>query len=136
MLKKLLLSSLIIGVALFATPFAYANESLEAEECETPEINTVRIEVFERDTCGHCQDEKEFLNKLQKERGDLIILYHDIGEPSHKEHFIQLTELESLPKVTPITIIDGVILQGFDTEKTTGKKIRALVENAKGKMQN
>jgi cytochrome c biogenesis protein CcdA len=145
-LKNLLLS-LLIGVAVFAAPFAYsADEAVpelyadpiaeEIEEgCIVPISETIRIEVFERDGCGHCNDEKEFLNQLQKERGDLIVIFHNIGETVHKKHFLQLTELEGIPKVTPITIIDGVILQGFDTEKTTGKKIRALVNNAKGQPQ-
>ena len=132
---------------MFATPFAYSDEEVPvevigdsvaeeiAENCIVPASETVRIEIFERDNCSHCRDEKEFLNKLQKERGDLIVIFHDISVADHKEHFIQLTDLENIPKVTPITIIDGIILQGFDTEKTTGKKIRALVDNAKGQTQ-
>ena len=132
---------------MFATPFAYSDEeaSVEvisdsiSEEIENgrtvPHSETVRIEIFERDNCNHCRAEKKFLNQLQKERGDLIVIFHDIGVADHKECFIQLTELENIPKVTPITIIDGIILQGFDTEKTTGKKIRALVDNAKGQTQ-
>ncbi|MBU0577168.1 glutaredoxin [Patescibacteria group bacterium] len=123
---KNILIALTIGVAVLAAPLANAIDQPE---------DTVRIEVFERDDCGHCQDEKEFLNDLQKERGDLIIVYHDIGEKFHKEHFLQLTELENIPKVTPITIIDSVILQGFDTAETTGKKMQALIDGAKGKVQ-
>lgn len=145
-LKNLLLS-LVIGVALFAAPFAYSSEDVFietesdliseeiAENYTAPITETVRIEIFEREGCSHCSDEKKFLNQLQKERGDLIVIFHDIGEAIHKGHFLQLTELENIPKVTPITIIDGVILQGFDTDKTTGKKIRALVDNAKGQTQ-
>lgn len=138
---------LTLGAALIAAPFAYsAEETIPelysdpvaeeiAENCIAPPSETVRVEVFERKDCGHCRDERAFLNKLQKERGDLIVVFHDIGETDHKKHFLQLTEMEGIPKVTPITIIDGVILQGFDTEKTTGKKIRALIEDAKGKTQ-
>lgn len=122
---KILIIALILVISTLITP-SYAVET---------SVDTVRIEVFERDDCGHCQNEKEFLNKLQSERGDLVVVYHDISEKEHKEHFINLTELENLPKVTPITIIDGIILQGFDTEKTTGQKIRALVDSAKGKTQ-
>ncbi len=129
------------------TPFAYSAEdtSVEtindsvaeeiAENCVVPASETVRIEIFERDNCNHCRAEKKFLNQLQKERGDLIVVFHDIGDPIHKGHFLELTELEGIPKVTPITIIDSIVLQGFDTEKTTGKKIRALVDNAKGQTQ-
>lgn len=123
---KSLFLSLIFGAALIAAPFAYAIDQPD---------ETVRIEIFERQDCGHCRDEKAFLNQLQKERGDLIIIFHDIAEPEHKAHFTELAELEGIPKVTPITIIDGILLQGFDTAETTGKQIRALVEQAKGKTQ-
>jgi len=123
---KYAIAMLISGVAVYVAPFAYAADKPS---------ETIRVEVFERDICSHCRDEKEFLNKLQKERGDLIIVYHNIGEDAHKEHFIQLAELEGIPKVTPITIIDAIILQGFDSEETTGKKIKALIDNAKGKPQ-
>ncbi len=123
---KNVLIALTLGIALLAVPSSYA-EDLASD--------TVRIEVFERQGCGHCADEKEFLNQLQKERGDLIVVYHDIGEKEHKEHFKQLAELEGLPKVTPVTLIDGFILQGFDTAETTGKTIEKIIEGAKGKPQ-
>ncbi|MBN2306869.1 glutaredoxin [Candidatus Peregrinibacteria bacterium] len=126
MTLKRLFQSILIGTVFLVTPLAYAADTAE---------NTIRIEVFEREDCGHCQDEKEFLNQLQKEREDLILVFHDIGETSHKGHFLQLTELENLPKVTPITIIDSVVLQGFDTPETTGKVIKQLIEKTKGKKQ-
>ncbi len=125
MLKKLFLVA-IASFSLFVTPLALAIE---------PPVDTVRIEVFERPDCSHCQAEKEFLNQLANDRGDLILVYHDIFEKEHKKHFIELAELEGIPKVTPITIIDGVLLQGFATAETTGKQIEALIENAKGKPQ-
>ena len=76
-----LLLGLIIGVALIAAPFAYsadiplnsteqAGEAIEtkevndpiaeeiAENCLVPASETVRMEVFEREDCGHCRDEK------------------------------------------------------------------------------
>jgi cytochrome c biogenesis protein CcdA len=140
---KVLLIALASVIAINAVPLVHADDAeltkgidqQIAEGCTVPLSETVRIEVFERENCGHCRDEKAFLNQLQKERGDLIVVFHNISEPDHKKHFIQLVELENLPKVTPITIIDGVILQGFDTDKTTGQKIRAFVDNAKGKKQ-
>lgn len=123
--KKLFLS-IFLGAAFLSAPLAYA--------ADTPS-DTVRVEVFERQDCGHCQDEKEFLNQLQKKRGDLIVIFHDIAESIHKEHFLKLTELEKLPKVTPITIIDSIVLQGYDTDETTGRRIEELIEKAKGKKQ-
>jgi len=123
---KRLFQSILLGAVFFTAPFAHASVNTD---------DTVRIEVFEREDCGHCQDEKTFLNQLQKEREDLILVFHDIGESKHKKHFLQLTELENLPKVTPITIIDSVVLQGFDTAETTGRRIEQLIERTKGSKQ-
>ncbi len=58
-----------------------------------PITETVRIEVFEREDCSHCRDEKTFLNQLQKERGDLIVIFHDIGESEHKEQALEARRL-------------------------------------------
>ena len=128
------IKSLTIGLLVFAglisAQIAYAQS---APTCAPNEV--VRVEVFERDDCGHCQDEKEFLEDLQIERGDLLVTYHNIDKKEHKEHFNQLTELKNIPKVTPITIIGGVIIQGFSSSETTGKQIRALVDKAKGQPQ-
>lgn len=124
MFKKILISFFLATI--FVTPFVHAIEA---------PTDTVLIEIFESPDCGHCQAEKEFLNGLANERGDIILVYHNIFEKAHKDHFIELTELEDIPKVTPITIIDGILLQGFSSAETTGKQIKALIENAKGKPQ-
>lgn len=123
--KKIFLFA-FASIAVLMAPLAFAVEQ---------PTDTVRIEVFERQDCGHCQDEKVFLNQLSKDRGDLIVIYHDIAEKEHKQHFLELAELEGIPKVTPITIIDSVLMQGFSTPETTGKRIEALINNAKGKPQ-
>jgi len=126
MMFKNLFKLILIGAVFFTAPLALATENV---------TDTVRIEVFERADCGHCIDEKAFLNELQKERGDLILIFHDIDEAKHKSHFKDLTEIEGLPKVTPITIIDSVVLQGFGTANTTGVTIKKLINEAKGKEQ-
>jgi len=122
-----LLSILFLGVAILLPSFVHA-------ATETAE-GSVRIEVFEREDCSHCRAEKAFLNNLRKTEKYLIVTYHDIADADHREHFNQLTELEGLPKVTPITIVDGVVIQGFDVAETTGKRITALIEHSKGKPQ-
>lgn len=128
-LKKIFLS--FVAALVLSVPLTRAEEIAPTVECKDP----VRVEVFERQDCGHCQAERKFLGQLQKERNDLIINFHDISDPDHKKHFLQLMELEKLPKVTPVTLVDGTLLQGFDSPDTTGKKIRALVDQSKGKPQ-
>lgn len=123
---KKLLSIFFFGIILLSPYFVYATDSCGED---------VRIEIFERDDCSHCRAEKAFFNDLLKINKHLIITYHDIGDADHRSHFNQLTELENIPKVTPITIIDGVILQGFDSAETTGRRINELIEYSKGRPQ-
>ncbi len=97
--------------------------------------NFVRIDVFVREDCAHCIDEKAFLAELEESRSDLKIFYHDIYTKEGKNNFNRLTELEKMSKVTPITIIGRRVLQGFGSAETTGKRIRYLVDQAKGEKQ-
>ncbi|MBU1992288.1 glutaredoxin, partial [Patescibacteria group bacterium] len=116
----------ILALFLISTLFAFGQTAL-AQDGKIP------ISVFERLNCKHCQDEKAFLEELSEERGDLDITFHDIEEEIHKEHFYQITELDGLPKVTPITLVGNTIIQGFDSEETTGQRIIELIEKSKGK---
>lgn len=138
LIKKtgLYLLSLLVLVTL-SLPLANAfspelsNESLQAKSI--PQSASVPISVFERKTCPHCQDERAFLEKLVKERNDIEVLYHDIDIKEHREHFVQLTELDNLPKVTPLTLVGNMVVQGFYNEETTGKRILEIIEKSKGK---
>lgn len=129
-LKKLF-QLFLLGAVFFTAPSVYAAVSTDAVTTG----NAVRIEMFGREDCSHCKDEKQFLKELQGQRGDLEIVYHDIGDADEKALFDQLTALEGLPKVTPITLIGQTIVQGFGTPETTGRQILALIDVAKGKEQ-
>ncbi len=89
------------------------------------------IEVLERSDCAHCQEEKKFLSGLATRRDDFSVKFYDI-DGEGKSTFDQITALERLPKATPITIVNGTILQGFDAAETTGHRIEALLDANKG----
>lgn len=125
MLKKILLSSL----AIFSLSFSFNVFAESIEQVEQTE--KIPVNVFVREDCRHCQDEKEFLSSLLETRDDINIRYHDIGEPEHKKHFLELTELENITKTTPITLVGNVIIHGFDSAETTGKRIEGLIELSK-----
>jgi cytochrome c biogenesis protein CcdA len=120
-MKKILLSIFIISA------FLTSVQPVMAQDGKIP------ISVFERKDCKHCQDEKAFLEELAKERTDLEITYHDIEDPVHKEHFYQITEVDNLPKVTPITLVGNTIIQGFDSAETTGIRIKEIIRNSENK---
>lgn len=126
---KALLKSILFGAVVFTAPLLYP---LQIAQASINPQNIVRIEVFERDDCVHCQDQKVFLTELQRARGDLEIIYHDINETDEKILFNQLTELEEIPKVTPTTLINFTVIQGFDTADTTGRTLLRIINENKG----
>lgn len=92
------------------------------------------IEVLERSECRHCESEREFLRDLESSRSNVSVRFYDVEEEG-KELFNRVTARERLPKSTPVTIVGGVILQGFDAPQTTGKRIEALLDASSGKPQ-
>ncbi|MFH0833813.1 MAG: glutaredoxin [Patescibacteria group bacterium] len=117
MLKKIFL--------LFASFFLLAPLALAVEK--TP------VNVFVRENCSHCEAEEKFFTELTKTRDDFAVSYHDIGDATHREHFGQLTTLENIPKVTPITLVGNTIVQGFGSADSTGARIIEILDASKGK---
>lgn len=115
MLKKIFLA---LASFLVLAPLAWA---------QTP------VNVFVRENCVHCEDEEEFLDTLAETRNDFEVFYHDIGETVHRQHFDDLTELEHIPKVTPITLVGNTIIQGFGSAESTGVRIIEILDASEGK---
>ncbi len=97
--------------------------------------NSVLIQVFERKECAHCKAEKTYLDAQKTQRSDLEIEYIDIETEEGRTLFYHFTEKEKITKTTPLTVIGVTILQGFDSEKTTGKRINALVDRYKNEQR-
>lgn len=92
----------------------------------------VLIEMFERQDCAHCQAEKAYLEGFSERRNDVSVRFIDIDTPEGKQLFSQFTEKQKLSKATPITVIGSAVLQGFDSEDTTGQRIESLVDANRG----
>jgi cytochrome c biogenesis protein CcdA/glutaredoxin len=100
-----------------------------------PDLNgeKVLVELFERQDCAHCQAEKSYLDGLLSRRKDADIRYVDIDTAEGRALFDSFTSAQKLSKATPITVIGATVIQGFDSEKTTGKRIENLIDTNKGK---
>ncbi len=85
------------------------------------------VEVLERKDCIHCEEEKEFLSELAARRLDVEVTFYDI-DADGKDIFERVVQKERLSKATPITLVGGRIIQGFDDETTTGKYIESLLD--------
>jgi len=83
----------------------------------------VVVSVFVRDACGHCQDEEEWLVKLQEERPEVEVRYYDLAEPANGKLFSQIAAEYGLSKGTPLTLVRGKLIPGFGTAETSGEMI-------------
>lgn len=128
MFKKLSIGLLAtIWLAVGSLSFAQA----QAQTAQPTE--KVLIEMFSREDCTHCKDQKAFLNELAGRRSDFVVVYDDLSEEANKQLWIKVAELEKMPKVTPITLIGETVIQGFDKPETTGKIIEDLIDKNIGK---
>lgn len=110
-----------------------SNVAFSQTEQGVAESEKVPVEVFVRPDCKHCHVEKEFFVELKLRRDDFTVRFHDISEDEHYQHWLALSELEKLPKVTPITLVGNKVIQGFDSAVTTGKRIEDLIDKSIGK---
>ena len=111
--------NLVLLAMIFLAPRAYSAEGAARKT----------VYFFGREDCKYCQLEKEFLNNLKKERSDFEFVYLDVAEKENRDRFNQLAELKNLSKVTPLTFINGVLIQGFDSAETTGAKIKGVLDD-------
>jgi glutaredoxin len=93
----------------------------------------VIVEMFERKDCAHCQAEKSYLETLVGSRNDVDVRYIDIDSEEGRVLFNNFTSVQKLSKATPITVIGTAVIQGFDSEKTTGKRLENLIDANKDK---
>ena len=93
---------------------------------------TVPIDVFVRPDCPHCQAEEIYFDQLASQRTDFEVNFYDIADGQNYQRWLSVVELESLPKVTPITLVGSVIIQGFDSSRTTGQLIEKLIDQQIG----
>lgn len=87
----------------------------------------VEVVVFVRDGCVHCADEEKFLAKQR----DITTTFYRLENPDQRKIWEDFTTRIEISKITPITVIGKNYIIGFDSEKTTGQEIIALIEKTK-----
>lgn len=97
---------------------------------EAYNITIPRIEMFGREDCKHCQDEKAFLQELSKSQ-EFIFVYHDIQNFNIYDEFQHVTDSFKIMKATPLTLIGNTLFSGFSDANTTGKAMEETLKNSK-----
>ncbi len=96
------------------------------------EEGKISIDVLERDECGHCQAEKSFLQDWQKRHPEIAVHFYNVYEEEGKRMLASIAEKTGLPRATPTTVIGGrFVLQGFDSDETTGREFDRILASAK-----
>lgn len=116
---------LVLGMFTLVIPFL-GNAQTSAVSTEATDEPV--IYMFGRDDCKFCKNEKEFLDANQ-----LSWVFLNVTQDAEaKELFDQITTKHDLSKVTPVTVIGSVVLQGYDSDMTTGVKITDALETEVG----
>lgn len=119
---KKFLNILTLLVVVFISTFSFASAE-----------NKVDVYVFGRENCNFCQLEKTFLNTQLSKRSDFNFVELNVNNPEIKKQFDILTNKYNLTKATPITLVGDSIIQGFNSDETTGRDILSAINEYKGK---
>lgn len=114
---------LVVFTLLLGTAFAGALSYAETRDESNPVIF-----AFVRADCGHCVEEKKFFSILTAEDSSLEIRFYDLAEEKNRALFAQVADRYVLVKGTPITMIFGTVVQGFESAETTGALFRELLK--------
>ena len=119
MIKSLMrkFSILLTSLLLLAIPVFAQSQSSE----------TKLVEVLERPECQHCQTERQFFDELTSSDTSIQVNYYELE--SNQELWDSVTSLDGVSSSTPITLIGGRLIQGFDSAETTGRSFREILED-------
>lgn len=97
----------------------------------TASSSVVHLYFFGREDCHNCQLEKKFVDQTFAGNPEVEVVFFDTNnDPAAKDLFDRITTANGLSKVTPLTLVGGKIIQGYDSDSTTGETIKRGVEQA------
>jgi glutaredoxin len=125
---KRLFVLLLAGFVLLRAPSVSTHEGAHGYGFGPADHDTT-MHVFVREGCPHCADFKEFLERWE---GAPSVTYYEVTERSTQELFSKVEErMPGLQQGVPTIILDGQVIQGYDTDETTGTRIRRIYEACK-----
>ncbi len=91
-----------------------------------PQQSTATVFVLGRDECGVCKEELAWL----RSEGIPHEYLNVVKNPEAAAYFTAITEKHGITKVTPINVIGGEVIVGFNGPSTTGVKIIEALQRA------
>ena len=116
-MRRLFLTFSIVATLLGALP-AMAHAHVGEREAV--------MQVFVREGCPHCAALKAFMAKWQ---GAPTVAYYEVTESATQELFAKVQKrMPGLQQGVPTIILDGKVLQGYDTDTTSGLRIKKMYD--------
>ncbi len=97
-------------------------KNLQSVKNDIQNTRKAEVIVFVRDGCGNCQKEEVFLRSNQGMKDNFKVTILNIADQNNKKQWETILSKHKLSKVTPITLVGGDVLVGFN-EKIVGEKI-------------
>ncbi len=109
-------------------------QSVLAVDNDLQHLSKVEIDFFSAESCGHCRQEKIFLQELKKEYGEKIAIKEfEIGEKNNLELLKKAkNKLGVKNNGVPFTLIGDEYFVGFGSAETTGKLFKKAIEKELG----
>jgi len=89
------------------------------------------VYLYHGEECPHCQEEIKFLDNLQKELPELVVVKKEVWHNTENAQELQqrADELGVNVSGVPFTIIGDEYISGFDNAEGVGEKIKNLILN-------
>lgn len=125
MRKIFIAGSVFLSLFLGVLP-AEAHEGAHGHTWGPADHDTV-MHVFVRDGCPHCAALEKFMDTWFV-RGDAPdVTYYEVMNPDSQALFKKVQErMPGLTQGVPTIILDGIIIQGYDTDLTTGLRLENI----------
>ncbi len=112
---------LFVGMALSAAPVPVVAQ-------DAPPVTDPTVYIFAREDCGFCKAQVAFMDEV----GISYTYLNVVSDDAAKELFAQIAAKHEISRVTPITVIGGTVIQGFNGAETTGAQIQAALLREQG----
>lgn len=124
-MRRILLLVLSLLAFLMSASAVLAHRGAHGDGFDPPTHATV-MHVFVREGCPHCADFKEFMGRWSDAPD---VTYYEVTNRAAQELFEKVQQrLPGLQQGVPTIILDGQVIQGYDTDETTGKRVKAIYE--------
>ena len=127
-IKNILFIFFIILSFIFI-PYLHDLHAQEVGATQNAKNDKKNIFVFVRDTCAHCKAEKAFLNNDDYIKQNANVIYLNLVEQENKLKWKDIAKKYETGLVTPITLVGGKVIAGFD-ERRTPVEIKRLLKNS------